>query len=308
MSRNVDLSIIIPHYNSPDYLKILLDSIGKNDGVEIIVVDDYSSRQLLEYERLRITYSDRVIFLKNEGTKSAGAARNVGLRVACGRWLLFADADDYFLPQWYDKVKKYFETDFDTIYFRPISKNILSGENEARADGCNKLINDYIDNKKGSETNLKYEWVTPWSKMIKRSVIEKNDVNFEEIFCANDVMFSIKVAYYTKSVGVSCDSIYCITSGASILTVNNSQYAHVIRAGALCRRYLFLKEHGIMPPYWLPLLILRAVYLSTNRDVAKAVLNEYRKNGVPVLTFKMLTNMKPLWERLHVKIRKSKRR
>ena len=90
------LSIIVPVYNTRDYLAACLDSVllpGAED-YEIIVVNDGSTDDsgeiCAEYER---RYPDliRVITTENSGL---GAARNVGLEAARGDYLLFLDSDD----------------------------------------------------------------------------------------------------------------------------------------------------------------------------------------------------------------------
>lgn len=49
----IRLSIVIPHYNTPDLLQKLLDSIPVDEGIQVIVVDDKSDRDLNIYERVQ---------------------------------------------------------------------------------------------------------------------------------------------------------------------------------------------------------------------------------------------------------------
>ncbi len=90
-------SIIIPHHDSARLLSKLLRSIPWPLAPEVIVVDDAScEEERREVKRLQSEYA----FIYNEIERhTAGAARNVGLQLAHGEWLLFADADDYFLPE-----------------------------------------------------------------------------------------------------------------------------------------------------------------------------------------------------------------
>ncbi|MBC7553809.1 MAG: glycosyltransferase family 2 protein [Taibaiella sp.] len=100
----MDLSIIIPTYNRAGLLKYTLDSLSKekHPGVvyEVIVVDDKSSDNTVDV--VTQEYPD-VVFLINSG-KGAGAARNTGLNVATGKYVLYLDSDDiiglgYFLEK-----------------------------------------------------------------------------------------------------------------------------------------------------------------------------------------------------------------
>lgn len=93
------LTIIIPCYNSAGSLSVFLESIGSPVNTEIIVIDDKSTEQLGLYNELKTVYQGRVQFFSNDGAvKSAGAARNIGLKNAAGKWLFFADSDDVSCP------------------------------------------------------------------------------------------------------------------------------------------------------------------------------------------------------------------
>lgn len=162
------LSIIIPHFNSPGTLKILLDSIPKIAEIQIIVVDDKSTQGIEQYNVLtREKEYINVMFLENTtDKKGAGTCRNIGLERATGNWVLFADADDYFLSGFYEIVKRYFETDYDVIFFKPTSVDLKTGELSFRHLGYASLIDAYDKNDYFTELRLRYKWYPPWSKMI----------------------------------------------------------------------------------------------------------------------------------------------
>lgn len=89
---NISFSFIIPHKNCPDLLQRCVDSIPDRDDVQIIVVDDNSDDE----KKPAIYRRDvEIVLLDAEHSKGAGRARNEGLKHAKGKWLLFADADDY---------------------------------------------------------------------------------------------------------------------------------------------------------------------------------------------------------------------
>ena len=89
-----EISIIIPHYNSTEMVRKLIDSIPVDNRIQTIIVDDNSSEDLFELEQyLSQLPNDKKVELykNNTGVKGAGSARNVGLDHAEGKWLLFAD-------------------------------------------------------------------------------------------------------------------------------------------------------------------------------------------------------------------------
>jgi glycosyltransferase involved in cell wall biosynthesis len=93
------ISIVVPVYNVKDELNRCVLSIRQQtyDSLEVILVDDGStdgSGELCD----RYAIEDRrfhVIHKKNGGLSSA---RNAGLRVATGKWLLYVDSDDAITP------------------------------------------------------------------------------------------------------------------------------------------------------------------------------------------------------------------
>lgn len=102
----MELSIIIPVYNTSDYLKKLLDTLIDQklnyDNVEIIVINDGSTEDMSfldEYNYIK------VIHKKNKGVS---VARNVGLELAKGKYIAFCDSDDMV-------AKDYIKTIVDAI-------------------------------------------------------------------------------------------------------------------------------------------------------------------------------------------------
>ncbi len=91
------ISVIIPTYNSEEYLSGCLDSVLSQtlENIEILCVDDAStdsSRRILE-EYSKKNNKIRVFFQKKSGP---GVARNLGIRNAKGKYICMMDADDYY--------------------------------------------------------------------------------------------------------------------------------------------------------------------------------------------------------------------
>ncbi len=119
----IKLSIIVPVYNMAsdgklDFcLKSLVNQTLDSKEYEIIAVDDCSTDNsfeiLKEYEK---QYPDRFIAIHSEKNHHQGGAKNIGLAVAEGEWLGFIDADDWIVPDYYEKLlKKAKETGADMV-------------------------------------------------------------------------------------------------------------------------------------------------------------------------------------------------
>ena len=130
MSNNNELiSIIVPVYNVQKYLdrcmNTLLNQTYKN--IEIILIDDESPDSCPQMcdEYKRIDQRIKVVHKLNEGL---GFARNSGLEIARGKYIIFVDSDDYVTENMcellYQSAKKY---DADVVYggiFYADGKNI----------------------------------------------------------------------------------------------------------------------------------------------------------------------------------------
>lgn len=90
------VSIVIPFYSHKDWLIESLESVFSQTyhDYEVILVNDGSKEDLSD---LLETYKDKIIYLEQEN-KGPGAARNLGMKYARGKYIAFEDADDLWLP------------------------------------------------------------------------------------------------------------------------------------------------------------------------------------------------------------------
>lgn len=234
------LTIIIPHFNSSSMLKTLLSTIPQDKGIQTIVVDDKS--ELSHVEQLKSKY--KFEFYQNDGVKSAGSCRNIGLEKAKGRWVLFADSDDYFVDGFYDAVSGYFESESDMVFFLPTSIYIDTGKIADRHVDFEKKIVAYTDEKnEENELNIRYMIPNPICKMIKKELIDAHNLKFDEVMASNDVMFSTKVGHFIQSFEVSREVIYCVTRNHGSLTVNLKEEIFDARVGVIVSKASFLQQN-----------------------------------------------------------------
>lgn len=108
--ENSMLSIVIPCYNDDLYIGQAVNSALAQTwpSKEIIVVDDGSNEQT----RMKLkSLANKYDILVSQENKGPGAARNAGIRVAKGEYILVLDSDDFFEPQFSHKAISLFEKD-----------------------------------------------------------------------------------------------------------------------------------------------------------------------------------------------------
>ena len=266
-SKKINLSIIIPHYNSTELLQVLIASIPEREDVEILLIDDNSTehpKRLMDIVGARP--GQIRLFYNEPGKNSAGACRNIGLEHAAGKWLLFADADDYFMPGFYEKAAAYFESDFDLVWFIPTSWNLSENKLDRRHVRYEKLVREYLENKgEREEIRLRYLQESPWSKLIRRQSVEDNAIRFETTMVANDIMFSARIGYAAGKVGASEEVIYCVTKQKGTLTTGVNPHKLYERVEVFLRKYRFLKER-LSRKQWKTLDLLGRPYLKLAKN------------------------------------------
>ena len=208
-----NFTIIIPHRNIPLLLERLINSIPVRDDLEIIVVDDHSDASIVDFEHLPCKERKNLVFLLNQECHGAGYARNCALPLAKGKWVLFADSDDFFNPGFNDFLDEYLDCDADIVYFNANSVDTDTYKpSSKRVAHLHDFINEYYRNREHGELVMRYLFTEPWCKMVRRELIDKNGIKFEETCIRNDVRYSYLVGYYAGKIIVDERQLYCLTT------------------------------------------------------------------------------------------------
>ncbi|MBQ7268447.1 MAG: glycosyltransferase family 2 protein [Bacteroidales bacterium] len=219
-------SFIIPHKNTPDLLQKCLDSIPHRKDVEIIVVDDNSDPTKVDFEHFPGLNDAcvKVIFDKDGG--GCSHATNIALNNATGKWIVRGDADDFFEPDIVKAMDEYADSNYDIIFFKASSINLLNNSPAERGDTNNNFVDEAI--KTGDFTHL-FCNSCPWAKFYKRAFIETHNLRFHEVKWSTEVLFQAQYALLAKSYCASPLVIYCVTSMPGTMISNNSLECRIVR-------------------------------------------------------------------------------
>ena len=241
---NYTFTIIIPHKNTPDLLKICLDSIPQREDTLIIVVDDNSDPSIVDFGNFPGCDRKNTIVIFDKSNKGAGHARNVALdQIDDTKWLIFADADDYFTPYLNEAMDIYRNSDYDMVYFKRHSVYVGTDIPATRHQSANSRVDDVIKNN-GDQDIIRLKDVGPVCKFVRYSMVKNNNIRFETIKYANDVNFFVKVGHYTKKLKIDPKSLYVVTErkGSLMKTINKD--AIDCRYQAALRSSQFLESVG----------------------------------------------------------------
>lgn len=197
------ISIIIPVYNAEKYIHRCIRSVvnQSHKELEIIAVNDGSTDDSLSICETLAAQDNRIkVFSQKNGGVSK--ARNTGLRLAKGEYVMFLDSDDYMLP---DMCK----TMLDVLHSKQADCVICGIQEPEGGLWCPQRNIDYstlVDFKKDFIYQLNTELLSPcWNKIFKRQLITNlfnEDISFGEdlIFCLNYLKNCTKVSFVTDTL------------------------------------------------------------------------------------------------------------
>jgi len=187
------ISVIIPIYNMEKYIDRVLQSLiyqldENND--EIIIIDDGSTDSSL---KICEKYKSNYLNIRIEKTKNSGpsSARNYGIKISTGEYIIFIDADDYiedgYIENLIANVKKY-----------PLvicGYNIIKGSEKRGVLYKNKA--EVVHKEQSIILYEKELLSTLWNKIYISKIIKENNIKFDNmIYKGEDLIFNLNYIYY----------------------------------------------------------------------------------------------------------------
>lgn len=236
------ISIIAPVYNVEKYLQRCIDSIINQDykNIEIIIVDDGSTDGSSDVIKLNAKNDSRikVIHQENQGVSSA---RNAGLDVAAGDYIMFVDADDTIDAEACKECVDALEGNEDIVYFSTRRVNEL-GEGSVIEGSADGTIEKLRSNKQVIEYYLGGDNLRIIACVLKRSRL--GDLRFDtSMRIHEDAVFAFQFLTGAESAVVINKPMYSYISrpGSAMKSFRSSDIADVRRHCEVVKR--FMLEH-----------------------------------------------------------------
>ncbi len=283
-------SIIIPHKNIPNLLERCIDSIPESDDIQVIVVDDNSDESIVNFNDFPGMNRRNVLCVFDKDGGGAGHARNIGLKHADGKWIIFSDSDDFFTDDAFESFYKYEDSDAQIILFK--AKGVLSDTLEPSER--NLKHNKNVDLALANVISVKEAILNepgPCAKMFAGQHVLDNNILFDEVIASNDVMFVVKATCWAKNAIASPDIVYAIAQRAGSLTdkTMNDPNNYLCRLEVKIRRNKFYKGYPYKKSPILG-LVFRAIKLGP-KTFCKAF-------GIALKTKSLFSGCNVLWEKI----------
>lgn len=202
------VSVIVPAYNAEKYISECIQSllIQTYQNLEVLIIDDGSTDHTADICR-QLSEQDGRIHYHRQDNSGVSVARNTGLALACGQYILFIDADDELHSSMIEKLVRDIEdndADFSVCDIRKISSPDEKSEN---VDVSDIELYDQDDALRLYMTQNYFE-IGVWNKLFRKSLIE--DISyvegrrmnedkyfvFEALMKANRVSYRREALYY----------------------------------------------------------------------------------------------------------------
>lgn len=218
---NQKISIIVPIFNSEQYLKEAIDSMLAQTyrNIEIILIDDGSTDNSF---KICTNYSNDNANVKTYRLPNGGVskARNFGINKSTGDWITFVDSDDIISNDYCEKLIECIDESTDMVIGRTISFlnddiNYLVND-KYRGGECDEFVSKNEKNKLfesilvDNYNYIKYPHISTCSaKLINKSIIKSYKIKYDEdITLYEDAIFNMQIIYYSKKIKVINKKIY----------------------------------------------------------------------------------------------------
>ena len=250
----VEVSVIMPVYNAEDYLAESIDCILNQTltDIELICIDDGSADGSLDILKDIAAKDSRLRYYHQEN-RGGGAARNVAIPKARGKYIYFMDADDKLdtngLKRCYDIAE---QKQLDFIIFKAIDYAEDTGEyfttDDYTMDELSAFVGDRIFKYSDIGDLIFKMSVTPWCKFYNRKFVVDSKAKFAEGLIFHDNIFFYDSLFYAERIYFLNETLYTRRRhSASSTGAGDKRYLNFIQISDMI--WDIFKRHGVFWTY-----------------------------------------------------------
>lgn len=181
------LSIVVPVYNTEEFLERCLESIlsNKYENYEVILVDDGSTDKSPQIcDRYAERYSNIHVLHKENGGEAS--SKNAGIEHAQGTYVAICDSDDTVPESGYQTLmKRGMDTDADVV------RGLIHQVDKNTGEDCVKQRTDTV---------LRSAMAGHYCNIYKKTMLDKYNIRFQPFVLGADLTFMIQVLDHAKNI------------------------------------------------------------------------------------------------------------
>ncbi|WP_253073814.1 glycosyltransferase [Kosakonia sp. MUSA4] len=180
--NNIKLSIVVPCYNSSDFISECIQSILPHltNSIELIIVNDGSTDSSYEIiTNIVQSYCNINVEIINQRNLGLSAARNKGIAAASGEYISFLDSDDFYHSDFWSEISPVIDdstidiVEFNAEQYEGDISNIVEHIDSAAFSGKTEIT--AIE--KLTPAFKRCKWY-PWARVYKTSLFRENNITF----------------------------------------------------------------------------------------------------------------------------------
>lgn len=229
INNKIKVSILISTYNKEKFIGKTLDSIltqtmDKKD-FELIIVDDCSTDNTFNIVSEKIESFSNYQFVqldKNSGTPAK--PRNLSIDLSKGKYIMFVDGDDWLPSDALENLYTLLKLN-KTDYATGLTKYVYNDHIARSGVALSKIAYKKIDLKRFRKS---FYHLAPAGRMIKSTVIKKNNIRFPEMIYGEDLQFFAEVFFNTKNISTTQEVVYCANRYVENISLVKSKESTVL--------------------------------------------------------------------------------
>ncbi|MFW2435778.1 glycosyltransferase family 2 protein [Staphylococcus cohnii] len=228
-NNKIKVSVLISTYNKEKFIKTTLDSIlnqtmDKSD-FEIIVVDDCSTDSTSDIVSKQVESFVNYQFVQlDENSGTPAEPRNLSIDLSKGKYIMFVDGDDWLPSDAIEKLYTLLKSN-KTDYATGLTKYVYTDHIARSGVALSKIAHKKVDLKNFRKS---FYHLAPAGRMIKSSVIKKNNIRFPEMIYGEDLQFFAEVFFNTKDISTTQDVVYCANRYDENISLVRSEESTVV--------------------------------------------------------------------------------
>ncbi len=216
MENNVPkVSVIIPVYNTENYLRKCLDSVCNQTlkDIEIICINDCSPDGCLDILREYASKDARIKIIDFKENKGVAIARNRGIEVATGEFIGLLDSDDYVDLDFYEK-----------LYNSAIKNNADIVKSKLYTHKLNGTLEKHHEIFEKIKNNKAYFNMCFSSAIYSRELLNKHNIRFlNNCIWGEDRYFVVLASYYCKNFYIEDSVVFHYVNRSDSVTVEMNE-------------------------------------------------------------------------------------